>query len=325
MIINFICNDYMSTITLPQKVSGQYWFTDAAGKKFTCVEAVGDEWQLKAPADYELVRGGESHAAGSDPSGAAVLSGENELLIFKRCKGKPDPAGSRIYAFVEQETEDRMRYRLVQVPDPFEITVGSGRIPRTLTYQNHYVSTEHLVLRFQGGRWIMTDEKSLNGTFVNGIRQTNAELKYGDLIFVMGLKMIVGNGFLALNNPEGRAVLHADALKPLIPETYTEEESDEELPETETQYFDRSPRFKRDITPAEIQIESPPSNGKGEEMPVILTIGPAMTMAMASMTTGIFAVINALSTGNVRSAIPSIAMSGSMCLGTLLWPTLTRK
>ena len=117
MIINFICNDYMSTITLPQKVSGQYWFTDAAGKKFTCVEAVGDEWQLKAPADYELVRGGESHAAGSDPSGAAVLSGENELLIFKRCKGKPDPAGSRIYAFVEQETEDRMRYRLMQVPE----------------------------------------------------------------------------------------------------------------------------------------------------------------------------------------------------------------
>lgn len=326
MIINFICNDHITTITLPQKVSGQYWFNDEDGRKFTCIEGVGNAWQLKAPADYGLIKGGESaDAEARKPAETVTLSGENELLIFKRCKGKPDPAGSRIYVFAEQETEDRMLYRMVQVPDPFEITVGSGRIPRTLTYQNHYVSTEHLVLRYQDGCWTMTDEKSLNGTFVNGIRRRTAALNYGDLIFVMGLKLIVGKGFLAFNNPEGRAAVHADALQPLIPAKYHAPETEEELPETETQFFDRSPRFKRDVTPVEIQIESPPASGKGDDMPIILTIGPAMTMAMASMTTGIFAVVNALSTGNVRSAIPSLVMSGSMCLGTLLWPTLTRK
>lgn len=326
MFINFICNHHLHTTMLPQKVSGQYWFNDADGRRFACVEGVENQWLLKAPQDYVIIKNSEDMSANKPkPGNAVVLSEKNEFYVFQCVKRQPRDGG-RIYAFVEQETDDRVQYRLLQVPDPCEITVGSGKIPRTLTYQNSYVSTEHLVLRYQNGEWSMQDEKSLNGTFVNGIRRDFARLRYGDLIFVMGLKMIVGKDFLAYNSPDDLVEADTSVLKPMMVKPFsarTDEEDD--MPETEPQYFDRSPRFKRDIVPAEIQIESPPTDGNAEDMPIILTIGPAMTMATASMTTGVFAVISAMSTGNTMSAVPSIVMAASMCLGSLLWPTLTRR
>ena len=91
------------------------------------------------------------------------------------------------------------------------------------------------------------------------------------------------------------------------------------------EYFYRSPRFKRDIKKPVFRIDSPPNKNDGEDMPLMLTLGPALTMGMASMTTGIFSVSTALANGNINSAIPSIVMSLSMLLGSMLWPTLTRR
>ena len=59
-------------------------------------------------------------------------------------------------------------------------------------------------------------------------------------------------------------------------------------------------------------------------MPLIMLIGPSMTMGMASIATGAFAVTNAIGRGDISSAIPSIVMSLSMLLGTLMWPLITK-
>jgi S-DNA-T family DNA segregation ATPase FtsK/SpoIIIE len=47
-------------------------------------------------------------------------------------------------------------------------------------------------------------------------------------------------------------------------------------------------------------------------------------MGMASIATGAFAVTGAIERGDITSAIPSIVMSLSMLLGTLLWPLITK-
>ena len=51
-----------------------------------------------------------------------------------------------------------------------------------------------------------------------------------------------------------------------------------------------------------------------------------MTMGFTSLSTGLLTVNNVLrSGGNIAQAMPSVLMSFSMLLGTVLWPVLTRK
>ena len=52
-------------------------------------------------------------------------------------------------------------------------------------------------------------------------------------------------------------------------------------------------------------------------MPMMLAIGPSMTMGMASMATAVYGVAQ----GNMMSAVTS----GCMLLGTVLWPIISKR
>ncbi|MDV2687186.1 FHA domain-containing protein, partial [Alkalihalophilus lindianensis] len=81
-----------------------------------------------------------------------------------------------------------------------------------------FVSAGHAKLSFQGGEWRIVDNNSTNGTFVNGKRVKNHKLNFGDLVYIMGYKMIVGSCFIAFNNPDGTLSLQTTKLKPFIPQ-----------------------------------------------------------------------------------------------------------
>ncbi len=85
----------------------------------------------------------------------------------------------------------------------------------------------------------------------------------------------------------------------------------------EREYFYRSPRFKRDISAFKLKVDMPPPKQSGDEIPLMMSMGPAMTMGIASLSTGIYGFLN----GNKLAAITS----GSMLAGTVLWPVLTKR
>jgi S-DNA-T family DNA segregation ATPase FtsK/SpoIIIE len=112
------------------------------------------------------------------------------------------------------------------------------------------------------------------------------DLTIGDMIYIMGYKMIVGSFFVALNNPDRTLSLRSNFLKPFINQkAVAPDDEDEEYEAPATDYFYRSPRFKRDVEKAVIKIDSPPPNAIGEEMPLMLVLGPSVTMGMASLAT----------------------------------------
>ncbi len=82
------------------------------------------------------------------------------------------------------------------------------------------------------------------------------------------------------------------------------------------EYFYRSPRFKRDIETATFKIDSPPTSPISEEMPWLLVMGSSMAMGMMSLVT----LVSAIATMNITSMV----MSGSMLVGTVLLPTITK-
>jgi len=86
-----------------------------------------------------------------------------------------------------------------------EQSITLGRNPgRTIVFapDEELVSTNHATIRYEAGRFILRDEGSLNGTFVNGAKVVEQELHHGDMID------------LGLGGPSVRFVAQAEPMQP---------------------------------------------------------------------------------------------------------------
>lgn len=317
MIVTLVKKKKINTITLPEKVAGQYWLSDhnEFGKSFDLIsiEGVNGQWILKSNKNARIVNSNRESLR------SIVLEPLNFYTL------KLDNGEENAFLFTEPITENRQCFKKYMVKEGYNLLIGRSE-NNHIAFNNRFVSSTHAKLVLYKNQWTITDLNSANGIFVNGCRVTNKILVPGDVIFIFGLKIVLGNNFIAMNNPDGQVTCNKEALEEFVKEPLQlkdDEEDEYELPPTE--YFYRSPRFKRDIKKQVFRIDSPPNRSDGEEMPLMLTLGPALTMGMASMTTGIFSVSTAMANGNLKSATPSLVMSLSMLLGSLLWPTLTRR
>jgi S-DNA-T family DNA segregation ATPase FtsK/SpoIIIE len=318
MIVTLITQSKINSITLPEKKRGQFWLFDSSlgtASKLISIEAINGEWALKSNRKVRVVDG--------------------DGKIYKNIIIKPSciynisvgDESSEAHVFTEASTDDRQIFRKYQVSRDFEINVGRSR-HNDIVIDNDFISGNHAKLTYTNGKWSVCDNDSTNGTFVNGIRVEKQGLNIGDVIYMMGFKLIVGKSIIAINNPDNRVRYVTDRLLPYINQEvlHFEDEDDDETSENTTMnYFYRSPRFRRDVENVLFKVDSPPQNAIGDEMPMIMVIGPSMTMGMASMATAIFAINNAMVNGNFSAAMPSIVMSGSMLLGTVMWPILSKK
>ena len=161
------------------------------------------------------------------------------------------------------------------------------------------------------------------------VRNSNSILKYGDVISVLSLKIVFLKDIILINNPMNlnNQVLESSQLQ-LKTISLTESEDivikDRNLYSKED-YFSKSPRIRRIIEGKEIKLSTPPRVGNGREMPLILTLGPMLTMGFVSAFTVVSSISKLLS-GSVNFAqqIPSLLMSAVMLISTILWPLIIR-
>ncbi len=316
MIVTLLKSERMNSISLPEKVKGQYWLMDyfPTGEKYPLlsIEGIHNQWIIRSGKKAQLL----------DDSRKRIREMQIEPYNLY-CLYLQD-TDSYEYLFVEPVTTDRKQYTKYIVNPVRDIYVGRSQ-SNQIFFHNIVVSATHARFVYTDGSWVLYDENSTNGIYVNGNRiKENCLLKPGDVVYIMGLKIIIGNGFWAMNNPDQLVQLDTGIFSPRLGDRMVHREA-EDYEEMEQEYFYRSPRFKRDIKTATIKVDSPPANQQREEMPIMMAIGPSMTMGLASLTTGLFAVNNAIQNGNVASAIPSIVMSASMLLGTVMWPILSKR
>lgn len=315
MIVNLIKPQQMFSLTLPHKIKGQYWLTDidSSGevRDLISIEAVDGEWVAKSNQKVSIL----------DAENRAVPRTALKALSFFNLK--INGSSDRVILFAESIDASRQTLNKVVLRQPTTLTIGRTN-DNNLCYENKFVSSKHARLTFDGKQWTITDTDSTNGTYVNGYRVTSGSLNAGDFIYIMGLKIVVGNGFLAANNPDGLLHISSNALAAYRPQQVSGSKRETELPDRP--YFFRSPRFHREIERAEIKIDPPPQLQKTDTVPLALMLGPSITMGMTSLSTGLLALNNVLSNGgDVTQALPTLLMSVSMLLGTVLWPILTKK
>ncbi len=321
MIVSLFRKNRHITIHLPQRINGQYWLEDLDEKgnniKIIGIEAIDNDWYIKSNKYTKLV----------NSSKECISEIKLEELRFYKLSSVRDYTEEYIYT--EPDTDDRLIFTKYLAKGKSELTIGRD-IKNKIIYDNGCVSSRHATLLFDGvDSWSIIDEDSSNGTYVNEKKVTGkVDLESGDIIYILGLKIVIGGQFIAVNNPDEKVKINSSNLVNLPEQkiNITELETDDNM---ENSFYFRSPKFQRNIETFKMKIDPPPQKEKQEEMPLAFVIGPSMTMGIASIFTAMSSIINYIGQDpldrNFLSILPTIAMAIGMLAGTILWPILTKK
>lgn len=317
MIVSLFTQRRLYTVSLPEKVSGRFWISDRDSsnhmRNVADIEGVQGCWVLHGSPALALL--------GADDKEVQAITLEHEIQVIKAQYRKEKV---NVQFYIEPTTEDRQCFKKYLISNACRLNIGRTD-DNQIVYANKYVSAHHACLIWQNGQWSITDTQSGNGVFVNENRIATMQLTPGDIVSILGLKIIVGQGFLALNNPDELVHISSGVASPLQPQSI-QVRSRHDLALSETTTFTPSPAMHKKIEPAEIRVDAPPTAQKVDETPLPLLLGPALTMGMTAIVMALVAFMNYNNgSATLASVIPTLVMSFSMLCGTLLWPPLIRR
>ena len=318
MIVRLIKKKKIYNFSLPSKVAGNYWITDndylGNVRNLINVEEYNGEWKIKS--DFET----------------KIMSGENEvesaiLKDYSLYFLKINTDNEYVILYCSPSVEKNALKLKVQ--NGQNITIGSDKKSQ-ICYNFPLVSNQQARLIYNNGKWVIQDLNSKYGTYVNNEAITSKQLEYGDIIFILGLEIIVMKDTLVLNNVPNYLKIDDNSFEKVVPTIQKQtvfDNPDEEGIEfyKEDDYFYKAPRFKTGIEEVVLNIDPPPAEQEEDKTPMIYTIGPMLTMAMMSMTTGYNALSGVINgTTDMSAALPTLLISGAMLATMLLWPTLQK-
>ena len=146
-----------------------------------------------------------------------------------------------------------------------ELVIGSAK-DCNLSIESKQVSRHHAKLMKTSGGWKLQDLKSTNGTYVNGVRVSQADLKDGDVID-MGMCHMLINGNKISVRYSGKVRMDEPvqmSVRPYQGFGYPFE-------------FRRSPRLRQSLEQEELELETLPSKGAPPKMNYLSVFLPPIT------------------------------------------------
>ncbi len=171
--------------------------------------------------------------------------------------------------------------------------ISIGRIDgNDIKFEDNRITSVHAFLSKQEDKWFVEDNDSVNGVYVNGYKVKNAVLLPGDVIYILGLKIVIGIDFISLNL-RGRPV--TINRKRLAPYRLESSFNGQAMGTDSEELFNRHPRKRKALKFESIPVDSPPMSANDQRMPMMLTMGRTAFLSMSSMMAGHFlSVINSM-------------------------------
>lgn len=315
MLVTLMCEDKLYDLLLPAKIRGRYWIEDSdleitnPKRKMISIEGENGAWKIYAGRKLKLY---DSRTAGAVAQ-LELETGKIYPVELQKRKG---------YIFTETYTKDRCTFRKYAVQPNSTINIGQSS-GNEIVIDNPYVSSIHAQLSLTDDTWTICDNNSKNGIYVNGKRRYHSTVLHaGDALYILGVKIVFGYQFLAVNNPDGTVRLNEHVLRQYQAEALQPYEMPEEL--GERMYY-RSPRFEREIVPLTLKIDAPTAQEKEDDTPLALSLAPSLVMGVASFSSGLVAMAAVVRNGgNIASAVPTFIMSFSMLTGMVVFPFIMK-
>ena len=302
MIVTLIGKNNIYKTDLPEEVNGNFWIsekTKEADIRILNIQANNGKWQIESNNYAKIIH----------PEHVRV---ENDCLVASQEEGSIIAKGSleenNMYAIsLGDSREIYILYCASDKENEFDhkdiintqtIKIGSGN-SNSIIYKNAFVSEKHTEIVKRNGRWIIENFDTRYGTFVNNVPIANNRkvlLANGDIIFIMGLKLIIIKDSIYINNPQNSVKLNENYFVPSkiknvpVNKKDIDKEKQEIVYNKKEEYFNRAPRLLNLIEREKVSIDEPPTANKDQQKPIILMLGSSLAMgvmAILSLSTAI--------------------------------------
>jgi len=315
MRITLYLDDKILEFKLPNEISGSFSFdeNEEEESKLINIEASNGVWYLYPTNDVSIIQEG--------PLNTKVELKENNFYSLKR-----EEKNYLIYITSAHE-KNIMPYIYNQNTN---IILGNNE-NCNIKYNCPFFNNEIINIKYEEQKLILN---VINNTkiYINNHALLNNKyyINIGDQIHIFGLRITFLNKIFLINNPNENIFINEtpaniNYLKLPKEQEYSNEEIKDIDLYQENSYFSKSPRLRRFIETKEIKLDPPPKSGLTEEMPLLMVIGPMLTMGITASVT----ILNTLLRLNanettVKQSWPQLVTGSAMLLSTLFWPIITR-
>lgn len=331
MLVALIGKDRIYKIVLPRIAIGNYWLTDGSEKerKLVNIEGIHTKWHVTSNSNIQII------------DRAAIQTIENDIKVDynqKLDKVTLNEYDRYIVQFRDSE-ELFILYCLpicdnnlfhLELKNKNEITIGRQN-NNDIVYNNEFVSNIHAKLYFSNGNFTIENFDTNFGTFVNNkpVLNGGATLSNGDVVFIMGLKIIIMGKDIFINLPENKISCNIETfnlIKNKIEiENNNNDDEDIELYSDED-YFSKAPRITNIIEREKVKIDAPPHLQDQQEMPLILVLGSSLSMGAMMMVSIITAIDGKISgTASTKQTVFSLIVAITMLISMIVFPILSVK
>lgn len=316
MKIVLFSNEHIIEFLLPVQVFGTFAFDEFEdeGNKLINIEADNGNWFVMSTSGVKVFNNNNySYNAKLELNKFYTLERENKrYLIYV----------DNIY----DSSFSKFKYN-----NKLNLVVGKEK-KCNIYYDIEYINGIAFSIKYENNNLIL--EKNSNQIYINKNILHNDVRKYllkpGDLIEYFGIKIVFLNGIVMINNPGNKVFLNTITtnLEDLII-NYDKKLNNSEIKENnlynDNDYFSKSPRIKRTIQNKKIKIDGPPSINNEEDIPLIYTLGPMITMGMTSAVS-LANVLIKLNNNEVtiENTWGQIVTSIAMLATTIFWPFITK-
>ena len=312
MNINLYYQNKIYNFLLPKVIEGSYSFDVDKNEttKLINVEARDGKWVIFSVEGVNLVENNQAVSY--------MLLKDNTFYVINR-------NNQNYLIYVEDVSLNKFQ---AYSYSNFKMIIGNT-VNSNIKYNCPFLAQNEVTIYTNENQIILEQTQLVAYKNDRIISESRAYLKIGDVISIYGLKIIILNGLVFFNNP-GSMIAISNFNFGLSPYEFQKDELpknfpviDKELYEKED-YFSKSPRIRRVIETKDINLSPPPQNQSEPETPLLLLIGPMLTMGIMSMTT-IIQLVAKLSSGEtkIQNSWPQLLTASAMLLSMLVWPLVT--
>ena len=275
-LVLFSDADEMYELWLPQFPEGFYYFSNHHSLQFLNILARDGHWiaTCKKPAYFQNM----------------PLNQESRVILLDGQLLKIDIEDQIYSLYVEAVRADQLIFYNYSISSKVEVTIGS-HVDNDICYINSYVSTKHAVLHWNKGQWSIQSCDCTNEVYVNGGRKSFASLRLGDVIFIWGLRIIIGLNFISVSGGD-KITINKNALHDLsIIDNRYSSYPNQDINDEKQCYFNRPPRKCIKIEETTIAIEGPPISMNRAQLPLMLRMGSSMVMGGSAALAGNFTML----------------------------------
>ena len=332
MILKLIGKDVLYKLKLSDEKNGNYWVMSDDGKKLVNVIGKDNEWVICSTEQAKILK----VEAIKSFNISKVTKNSNNIISELVLKEKSihyislSSNPNELYVLLcEPIYEDDFIHIKAQNFQKIKIGQDSSC---DIIYNNPLLKKVQALIFYNNEKLMLRDYGTNYGTFLNDVPVSNKLrlLFNGDLIYIMGLKIVIVGDNIFVNNPFNRVTYNKQKFQLINRErkilASIDKDSENANLFSEEDYFARAPRIINKIEKEKIKIEAPPQKQEKDDKPLIYTIGPSMAMGMV-MVVSMMATIRGLSSGtsSLRTTIISALMVFAMLIGMILFPILNNK